>query len=91
MFYSLNAMIKEFKGDLQKVQMEMKAEVIKYEEAKKNGSKFEVMVQELSRQLEQAKQQGKNNSVLELEIKNYEVLKKQYLKFFISNSILIIR
>ncbi|CAH1406506.1 unnamed protein product [Nezara viridula] len=69
---SLNTNIKESKSEIQRLQMEIKAEVIKYEEMKKSANKFEATVQELTSQLEQAKQQGKNNTVLELEMKNYE-------------------
>lgn len=69
---SLNTNIKESKSEMQRLQMEIKAEAIKYEEMKKTANKLEVTVQELTSQLEQAKQQGKTNNVLELEMKNYE-------------------
>lgn len=69
---SLNAVIKDSKAEIHKLQMENKAENIKYEELKKNYNKLESKIQELTRSLEQAKQQGKNSNVLELEMKNYE-------------------
>ncbi|XP_014245888.1 GRIP and coiled-coil domain-containing protein 2-like isoform X2 [Cimex lectularius] len=71
---SLNVALKEAKNEAQRIEMEKKVEVMKYEELKKQVQQQESKVQELTASLEQAVRQGKSNNVLELEIKNYEKL-----------------
>ncbi|KAF6206984.1 hypothetical protein GE061_018221 [Apolygus lucorum] len=69
---SLNSNIKELKSELNKLEMEKKVEVMKYEETKKQCVTLESKVESLSQSLDQAVQQGRSNNVLELEMKNYE-------------------
>uniref|UniRef100_A0A0A9YCF3 GRIP and coiled-coil domain-containing protein 2 n=1 Tax=Lygus hesperus TaxID=30085 RepID=A0A0A9YCF3_LYGHE len=69
---SLNFTIKELKNELNKLEMEKKVEVMKYEETKKQCVTLESKVESLSQSLDQAVQQGRTNNVLELEMKNYE-------------------